>query len=1057
MIQVTNVLNPLTGQSETTSYPWVKGQPLSGYIGYEGECVVSCDDGIVELPVTEILPARGEKYAVAPIPEGGDRTQWRNIANLAIMAGTMYIPGAPVAKATLGWIGGNLVNAFLQDKAESPHSTSPSYAWQHQSSPTASRTLAMPVVYGTARVRPTCKNRFIEVVNGKQHLSALYGVTAHKVDERVLKEVTTAQELLEDPYYNEEFVSNITGEASTAGATLIDKGGSGDITGHGTASFWDQIVVNGRSISEYNADVTWETRPGLAEQTVITGFDATYSTLAKDESLYLDFPVVDRDNVEFTWSGGFLYWSAHTIMFNGVLHTMDSGNVSATAKSSTETQYACWKEDATKYSIGHYGTILSGYYGVAYYEPGKPSTMTYPHESEVPATDDWYTSAMSVSGAHQIELMFEFPTGLHGVNTKGDLTIDTCRLFAQYRKRGDTEWSDFHFGRSIQDNPRHTAYTIDSVIPRGDRLDNVSIGRDVATAVLKKKTTKSFVLSVRALEDNYEDGMLDTDAIYDVRVAAISPRIIKLIAISTITYGNKNLAGDRPGFTYPGEALLGIKALASGHISGDLDVQVDVTRSWVWVYNTRSASWVKGAATNHAWAVYDILAQGHPDHPAYPTFGNDDAEAIYGCGVDKDRLDYESFRTWAENIDDLGYELNIVYDTFMSAWDAILRICQEGRGMVYPVGTTMYAFTDKAEAVSQVFTQGNIHAFTQEFQKASKRVDMVEITYFDAERNYERTSIAVKTPEWDTNTTLNRPLSITLYGTTDYDQAISIGKYILLSSNLLDNAVSMGVDVEALGVSAGAVIEVQHDVITTGQGGRIESVDVAARSVTFDRTLVIAAGTTYELVIYHEDGVIDRVSVTGTTNSATLTWGAAAWALLWTTVPSAYEVYSFGVAGTHAKTYRVAGIGRTNELMRALTLLEYDAGLYEAYSPVDGAPDAGVGFEHSNKIAISDEGVEDVANLLNIASNLRLRELISRNRVTGEYESVIVALWDTVDGDPSGSWDVWVRDVDAGDLDWQGSWVSEYNESDGYSTGDKVEHEGKTYICLEDSTTSAPI
>ncbi len=73
MFKVTNILNPLTGGSTTKEYKWEKGKTLAYYIGYIEECVVAYNNGIINLPVTEIFPARGDKYMIMPIPEGVDR------------------------------------------------------------------------------------------------------------------------------------------------------------------------------------------------------------------------------------------------------------------------------------------------------------------------------------------------------------------------------------------------------------------------------------------------------------------------------------------------------------------------------------------------------------------------------------------------------------------------------------------------------------------------------------------------------------------------------------------------------------------------------------------------------------------------------------------------------------------------------------------------------------------------------------------------------------------------------------------------------------------------
>lgn len=1027
MLKVTNILNPLTGIRATSEYTWEAGKTLADYIGYEGECVVGCDGGIIDLPVTEIYPANTEQYVVMAIPAGGDRTTWRNLANVTLGGAAFIFPHTWVTAAAI--VGGNLVNLFLRDKEPRNQALSQSYAWQYQSSPAAAHGTAMPVVYGKARVRPVIKNRFVKMVGDKQYLYALYGIAAHKVDERDLP----TEDDLPLPYGTEYVLA----DDQMPGASFLNK--SGMPYGHGTASFAEDIVVNGRAIEDYNADVDWDTRPGLPEQVVIPGFDATYTDYAQNTQLYLDSPAVNSKtaNIRYDSKTNRVKWDMHDILWHGETYSIQAD---ASAFAPSHTYYVYY--DPTLLSTRKYylrvdtppteptAYVIASFRGTATGITDLEYTTLSPTDSD----DDWYSSALVFSGAHNIEAILEFPYGLYGARVGAAMTNASCRIFAQYREHNDVTWINFNM----------------SSFGAVDYIQTAA--GDIVAGVITRNTPKIMRISIKVLPDDFPDGMLDPTKTYDVRIMASAPVVVNLVNVMTVVYGTDNADTTWEGFTYPGEPLLGIKALASGQISGDLDVQVDVERSLVWVYN--GAVWVQKPASNHAWAVYDILAQGHPNHPAYPYYGNANAESVYGCGVSKDRLDYTSFAEWADYVDDLEYSLNIVFDTFLTAWDAILRICQEGRGMVFPIGTKIFAFVDKPASVSQVFTMGNIHlgTFAQQYLDANAKANMVEATYYDSTRNYERTMVAVRTPDWDSSSTLSNPTSITLYGTVGFDQAVSIAQFLLLSTTLIDHTITFGVDVEALGVQAGDVVEVQHDALTTGQGGRIVSVNVGSRSITFDRTLSIASGTTYELVIYHGNGTIERKTVTGASDTATLTWGPGAW--VWDTTPAAYELYSFGVAGTHTKKYRVTSIGRTNELMRTLTLIQYDEAIYGSYSPQDGVPDAGDGQYASAKVVVGRETVEETANLLNIASNLTLRQVFTRNDVTGRLQPTIIASWDTVQGDPRGTWEVWFRDVDASDLGWQGEWE---RTGDGYAAGDKVEHDGSVFVSLEDSNTSQPI
>ena len=1180
MLKITNVLNPLTGGATTDEHAWVKGQPLSQYMGYDGECVVSCNGAEIDRPLTEILPAHGEEYMVMIVPEGGDKQTLR-ILGYAGMGVVQFIPGwGPIAS----FVGSNLINLFLQDKEKS-QSTSESYGWEYRDSPAASLGKAMPVVYGKARVRPIMKNRYVTKKDDEQRLYALYGLAAHKVDATTYAVYTRTPTT---PYQ----LGDIVTVSAENGTTYRYKSGTSFTTApsytdtdywelwHGTGAFADSVIVNGCSISNYNADVEWETRPGLPSQTVIEGFDVTYANTAQNEELYFDgIGVINSNeaNMNVMPRSTVLRWKQHTLYVNGVTYPLASGR-KATFGSSLNYIYFEPATSTEEYQVADVEPTGAGQFLVATLQGGAVKPNGYPGIDNYAGDADWTTFTLPLTAAHNIEIIFEFPNGLYGAPAGQNIVSATGRVFAQYREVGGT-WTNFYskFGD-----------------PGYFNLNGIT---GVKKYSFDRKNSKTFSISMRAVAQLHA---LNYSKSYEIRVSSSSPAIARLTNIATITYGAENADGTSPGFTYPGEPLLGIRALASGQINGDLDVQVDVERSYVWVYNTRNSTWVQGAADNHAWAVYDILANGHPDHKSYPTAGNADAEAIYGCGINKDRLDYETFRTWAENIGELDYELNIVFDTFMTAWDAILRICQEGRGMVYPIGTKIYAFTDKAEDVSQLFTMGNIHAgtFVQKFMEANQKVNMVEVNYYDAEREYQRTTIAARSADWDSTTGLSVPTTVSLYGTTSNDQAQAIARFLIIGNELINNVITFGVDVDALAAQAGDVVEVQHDVLTVGQGGRIVDVvynyivngsfesallpdwikwaspsvygqstnqskyatySLHTRStsdngggqqtftvkpnteytlsawvymlnvsvstatiramtlatgspnskasanktllnqwqrvsvtfttaatqttatvwlggigeayfdgvmfnegataidfsptvlITVDRDLELSAGVQYQLKVRAADGTL--LTQTGITtenqvSAKVLSFGSS-WA--WTTVPVQYDPYSFGITGAHVKKYRIADISRTNELMRTLTLVAYDADIYASYTPNDIIPEFDDGQFTLAKLAVSSTTVKELANLLNIATNLQLREVISRNRTTGEYESSIVATWDTVQGDPRGAWEVWFRDVDGSDVDWEGTW-----SAGTFDLGKKVELDGKAYISTKDSNVSTP-
>ena len=301
MLTIINILNPLTGGSSTTEYVWESGKSLADYMEYEGECAVAYNNAVIHLPLDKIFPADRDEYTVMPIPEGGDRQSWRVLAMTGLTAASYLIPMAAPLRVMMFTVGGYIINNVLADRPENIDESA-SYGWQHQSSPSAAHGSPMLVIYGRTRVRPTLKNRYVVIDGDKQYLYALYSIAAHKVDERGLPEYALGAGNSEVKYNLEPGMSfeNSRWAIERAPGTpkqfpLYEsdgKFGKGWSIGHGTAAFYGDVIINGAAIQGYNADVDWETRPGLPQQIVIVGFETTYNNMAMDVGLYFENPIV---------------------------------------------------------------------------------------------------------------------------------------------------------------------------------------------------------------------------------------------------------------------------------------------------------------------------------------------------------------------------------------------------------------------------------------------------------------------------------------------------------------------------------------------------------------------------------------------------------------------------------------------------------------------------------------------------------------------------------------------------------------------------------------------
>ena len=359
-------------------------------------------------------------------------------------------------------------------------------------------------------------------------------------------------------------------------------------------------------------------------------------------------------------------------------------------------------------------------------------------------------------------------------------------------------------------------------------------------------------------------------------------------------------------FSYPGTSLLAVRALATNQLSGTLPrVTCLGTRSTVQVW-TGSAYEAK-PANNPAWACYDLLHN-----------------ADYGGNVDADRIDYTAFAAWADWCATKGYTVNIYSDSETTLRRVLDRVSQLGRAGVVQIGSKFTAIVDRPDTATQhfLFTPGNIvkDSFTETWLDLEDRANVIEVTYWDADLNYDRQTVEVYLDDFETTVETVNKTAVTLYGCTSRDMARAYGLALLLRNRYLTLTASWTADVDALACIPGDIVLVSHDRPQWGYGGRIVSATV--NTVTLDRNVTLTPGTSYALAFKRADdtgGAVDIVTPGTETTTDTLTlsgaWGGD--------TPEPDDLYSFGETARVTKQMRVTKITRAGNMRRKVTALEY--------------------------------------------------------------------------------------------------------------------------------------
>ena len=384
-------------------------------------------------------------------------------------------------------------------------------------------------------------------------------------------------------------------------------------------------------------------------------------------------------------------------------------------------------------------------------------------------------------------------------------------------------------------------------------------------------------------------------------------------------------------FTYPGCALLAVRALATDQLSGGMPT---VTCK------------VTAGSSNPAVIVKTILTE---------------------CGISEDRFS-SNFDAWETYCDDNGLECHIYFDAITDVRQAINYVSTLGRASVLQFGSKFDVIIDKAEIIpTQGFTfgMGNIlkDTFKQTFLPLKDRANIVEVSYYDIENEYQKTAIEIASEDYDTVLEANKS-SVNLIGCVSRTKAIEHAKLLLNSNRYLTQTFTFQADIDSLVCKVGDIVRISHDVPQYGFSGRL--VSATTTGVVLDREITFEEGKSYYLQARRNTtNEIIEVEVSNTEN----TTNSITFITAMTTALSALDNYSFGEINKVDAKARVLNIRTTSEFLREITCVEYNESVYD----LDHEP---VVFD------ISSIGL----------SNLRINDYIQYDK-NGNIETVVNIAW----------------------------------------------------------------
>lgn len=585
----------------------------------------------------------------------------------------------------------------------------------------------------------------------------------------------------------------------------------------------------------------------------------------------------------------------------------------------------------------------------------------------------WVTE--TVPGGNMIRgIMLEitFPAGLYEVQDDGNRKNRSVTLDVEYKIAGGS-WTNLfkevatnNYGVTIAKNIAAGNYTM-TIVPRyrtwgengeffngasitiGDSTSGISSGELGTASVIvgafnvnTKKFSSSVINSIKsgntvtttitvtgggngivtsktnsALRKQYKINKL-TEGEYSIRVKRVnsestSDRIsdaCELSMVSGIIYDD---------FSYPCMGLIGIRAKATDQLSGSPSLTFMKERRYVYVWN--GTEYVQKRANNPAWACYDLLHQC--SYIKNKNTGNMEYEVR---GVPANRMRYADFNRWASWCSTMKLYVNIEINQVGEMLDVCnQKIAPIGRGMVVRFGTKYGCIYDHAVTNPvQMFGMGNIISgtFQEEFLKVADRANCVEVTFTNADADYQRDVVTVYGDTFNSDG-YAKTAQLTMDGCTSYEQAYREGMYQLMCNKYQLRTVSFEADIDSIACTVGDCVLVAHDVPKWASSGRVEEVNgneiklpcyisdltksyrIQYRKVNdnlYTKPCTIVSST--------EDGWT-VISVSDTSN-----------------MPEVGDVFDLAIANIGSKPFVIKNITRSQEFRRKITCIEYAEALY---------------------------------------------------------------------------------------------------------------------------------
>jgi hypothetical protein len=375
--------------------------------------------------------------------------------------------------------------------------------------------------------------------------------------------------------------------------------------------------------------------------------------------------------------------------------------------------------------------------------------------------------------------------------------------------------------------------------------------------------------------------------------------------------------------TYDGRALIGIRALATAHLS-DAPPTVTALVDGVMIPTWTGSAWVDAWTDNPAYIARAIMLN---------------TKWGFGNWVPAAKVDDEAIKTFAAYCaTDQGggvhkHTCNFVWDQRRKMMDILRDVLGPARGMMFQAGGKFVVVADKVRTRSQLFTMGNIvkGSLQTEWIDETLTYNGYHVSYLSKNQNYKPFSFQA-----DLGVSPLKLKNISLFGVTNGNEAKRDVTYQLNIAKYLHELISFEAGRDAVACLPGDVVGFAHETLKIGVlSGRAGADSETLNTITLDDPITLVGGTTYKVVVRFSGGDNPDLVETRTVANGAGTYTTLTVTTNFTQLVKQYDPYSLGTADTAVKDYMVVSLERKPNRTVALRCIEHNANVYTDDGVID--------------------------------------------------------------------------------------------------------------------------